>query len=66
MSAHTSPAASAPPPRRPMTLPRLLEMHRQREPIAMLTCYDASFAALLDEAGVDTVLVGDSLGMVVQ
>ncbi|MCS6944135.1 MAG: 3-methyl-2-oxobutanoate hydroxymethyltransferase [Sutterellaceae bacterium] len=49
-----------------MTLPRLLEMHRQREPIAMLTCYDASFAALLDEAGVDTVLVGDSLGMVVQ
>src|SRR5205823_3837632 len=32
----------------------------------MLTCYDASFAALLDAAGVDTVLIGDSLGMVLQ
>lgn len=51
---------------RPVTLPRLLQMHAQREPIAMLTCYDASFAALLDAAGVDCVLVGDSLGMVVQ
>ena len=32
----------------------------------MLTCYDASFARLLDAAGVDCVLVGDSLGMVIQ
>ena len=32
----------------------------------MLTCYDASFAALLDAAGVDSLLVGDSLGMVLQ
>ncbi|MFN9938039.1 MAG: 3-methyl-2-oxobutanoate hydroxymethyltransferase, partial [bacterium] len=36
------------------------------EPIAMLTAYDASFASLLERAGVDTILVGDSLGMVVQ
>jgi 3-methyl-2-oxobutanoate hydroxymethyltransferase len=65
MSAQTAPATTATP-RKPMTLPRLLEMHRQGVPIAMLTCYDASFAALLDDAGIDTILVGDSLGMVIQ
>lgn len=65
MSAQTPPAATAAQ-RKAVTLPRLLEMHRQRVPIAMLTCYDASFAALLDDAGVDTMLVGDSLGMVIQ
>jgi 3-methyl-2-oxobutanoate hydroxymethyltransferase len=37
-----------------------------QEKITMLTCYDASFGALLDTAGIDTILVGDSLGMVMQ
>jgi 3-methyl-2-oxobutanoate hydroxymethyltransferase len=65
MSVHP---AAAPPPagRKPVTLPRLHEMRAAGEPIAMLTCYDASFARVLDESGVDCVLVGDSLGMVVQ
>jgi 3-methyl-2-oxobutanoate hydroxymethyltransferase len=54
------------PERKAVTLPRLLDMCAKGEPIAMLTCYDASFAALCDRAGVDTLLVGDSLGMVVQ
>ena len=47
------------------TVPGLAAMARQGEKIAMLTCYDASFAALLDRAGVDVMLVGDSLGMVI-
>lgn len=51
---------------KPMTLHRLRAMHAAGEKISMLTCYDASFARLLDEAGVDVILVGDSLGMVVQ
>lgn len=53
-------------PRRPMTLSRLREMKQAGEKIAMLTAYDASFAALLDQAGVDVLLIGDSLGMVIQ
>jgi len=52
--------------RKPMTLHRLRAMHAAGEKIAMLTCYDASFAQLLDSAGVDVMLVGDSLGMVLQ
>jgi len=47
------------------TVPGLVAMARTGEKIAMLTCYDASFAALLDRAGVDAMLVGDSLGMVI-
>ena len=54
------------PNRKPVTLHRLREMHASGEKIAMLTCYDAAFARVLDEAGVDSLLVGDSLGMVLQ
>jgi 3-methyl-2-oxobutanoate hydroxymethyltransferase len=49
-----------------VTLTTLAKMRASSEKIAMLTCYDASFAALMDECGVDTLLVGDSMGMVVQ
>ncbi len=49
-----------------VTLPKLQERARGGEKLAMLTCYDASFAAVSDAAGVDILLVGDSLGMVIQ
>lgn len=52
--------------RRPRTLHSLRQMHARGEKLAMLTCYDASFARVLDRAGVDLLLVGDSLGMVLQ
>lgn len=48
------------------TLTKLQTMRGKGEKIAMLTCYDASFAALLEAQGVDVLLVGDSLGMVLQ
>jgi 3-methyl-2-oxobutanoate hydroxymethyltransferase len=64
MSTHPTDAPATA--RKPVTLPALMELRARGEPIAMLTCYDASFARVLDDAGVDTVLVGDSLGMVVQ
>ncbi len=66
MSTQTTVTPAAPSDRKPITLPRLLQMHAEQQPIAVLTCYDASFATLLDGSGVDCVLVGDSLGMVVQ
>ncbi|MDO8720333.1 MAG: 3-methyl-2-oxobutanoate hydroxymethyltransferase [Polaromonas sp.] len=76
-SAHAAPAASATPygtlppastpsARKPMSLPRLREMHAHGEKITMLTAYDATFAAVADAAGVECILVGDSLGMVCQ
>jgi 3-methyl-2-oxobutanoate hydroxymethyltransferase len=52
--------------RKAVTLHRLRDMHAAGEKIAMLTAYDAAFARLADAAGVDCVLVGDSLGMVLQ
>lgn len=48
------------------TLTAIKAMSGRGEKIAMLTCYDASFAALLEAQGVDVLLVGDSLGMVLQ
>lgn len=58
MSAHTLLTSIA--------LPQLAEMHRRGEKIAVLTAYDASFAALCDSNGVEVIIVGDSLGMVLQ
>lgn len=52
--------------RPPVSLATLDKMKASGEKIACLTCYDASFAVLVDEADTDVVLVGDSLGMVVQ
>ena len=52
--------------RAPVTLQALREMKQAGQPISMLTAYDASFARLLDDAGVECVLVGDSLGHVIQ
>ncbi|HET7570034.1 MAG TPA: 3-methyl-2-oxobutanoate hydroxymethyltransferase [Gammaproteobacteria bacterium] len=51
---------------KPVTISQLAKMKRAGDKIACLTAYDASFAALVDAAGVDVVLVGDTLGMVVQ
>lgn len=51
---------------KPVTLTTLKEMKRSGAPIACLTAYDYSFASLLDRTGVDLVMVGDSLGMVMQ
>ncbi|MGB5809110.1 MAG: 3-methyl-2-oxobutanoate hydroxymethyltransferase [Polyangiales bacterium] len=51
---------------RPVTVPALRQMKRKGQRIAMVTAYDATFARLFDQAGIDVLLVGDSLGMVVQ
>ncbi|MDR2243940.1 MAG: 3-methyl-2-oxobutanoate hydroxymethyltransferase [Burkholderiales bacterium] len=50
----------------PVTLTALRNMRTEGRKIAMLTCYEASFAALLDRCSVDALLVGDSLGNTVQ
>lgn len=62
----TLPSASPLPKRKPVSLPRLAEMRSRGEKITMLTAYDATFAAVADAAGVECILVGDSLGMVCQ
>ena len=60
--ASSSPLAS---PLTKVTMPTLSEMKRQGKPISALTAYDYGTSRLLDEAGIDLVLVGDSLAMVV-
>ncbi len=65
MSSHAQPTTS-PGARKPVTLHSLRAMLAKREKITMLTAYDATFARLADEAGLDTLLVGDSLGMLLQ
>ena len=62
----TIPPSSPQPQRRPISLPRLAQMREAGEKITMLTAYDATFAAVADAAGVECILVGDSLGMVCQ
>ena len=51
---------------KPLTHLNLLEMKQRGEKITCLTAYDASFSALIDATGIEVILVGDSLGMVVQ
>jgi 3-methyl-2-oxobutanoate hydroxymethyltransferase len=58
--------ASAAKARRPMTVPDFLAAKQKGVRLTMLTAYDYTMARLLDDAGVDSILVGDSLGMVVQ
>ncbi|MGH8263373.1 MAG: 3-methyl-2-oxobutanoate hydroxymethyltransferase, partial [Steroidobacteraceae bacterium] len=52
--------------RPPVNVATLRKMKSDGEKIACVTCYDASFAVLVDEGGADLALVGDSLGMVIQ
>lgn len=67
MSSHPPPPGSTGGPKRaPVTLRTLAQMKREGQRITMLTGYDATFARLLDNAGIDMILVGDSLGMVVK
>jgi 3-methyl-2-oxobutanoate hydroxymethyltransferase len=54
------------PKRKPVTVPGLRAMKARGDKIVVLTCYDASFAAQMEAAGIDVALVGDSLGNVVQ
>jgi 3-methyl-2-oxobutanoate hydroxymethyltransferase len=51
---------------KPITISKLLAMHADREKIAVLTAYDSTMSALLNRCGVEVILVGDSLGNVVQ
>ena len=52
--------------RKSITTNTIAKLYQNQEKITMLTCYDASFAALMDQCGVETLLIGDSLGMVCQ
>ena len=61
-----NPGPPAPAARPRVTVPELRRMKARGERISVLTAYDATFARMLDEGGADVLLVGDSLGMVVQ
>lgn len=52
--------------RKAVSIPGLIALREKGEKITMLTCYDASFASLMDRCGVEVLLIGDSLGMVCQ
>ena len=71
LAASQKPAANVPAPApaksaatKAVTIHTLAELRARGEKIAMLTCYDASFASLMDRCGVEILLIGDSLGMV--
>lgn len=66
MSVHPAETATPSATRPVISLPKLRDMASRGEKIAMLTAYDATFARLADDAGVDVLLVGDSLGNVIQ
>ena len=72
LAAHNPAAPTpAPAPVKPLapkavTIPSLLALRGAGQKITMLTCYDASFAALMERCGVEVLLIGDSLGMVCQ
>ena len=51
---------------KPITISKLLAMHAEGEKITMLTAYDSTMSALLNRSGVETILIGDSLGNVIQ
>ncbi len=51
---------------KPISITKLLAMHAEREKITMLTAYDSTMSALLNRCGVEVILVGDSLGNVIQ
>ncbi len=51
---------------KPITITKLLAMHAEDEKIAVLTAYDSTMAGLLNRCDVDVILVGDSLGNVIQ
>ncbi|NRR29188.1 3-methyl-2-oxobutanoate hydroxymethyltransferase [Oxalobacteraceae bacterium] len=63
-AAATTPAPAKPVATKAVTIPALNALRAAGEKISMLTCYDASFASLMDRCGVEVLLIGDSLGMV--
>ncbi len=63
-AASTTPAPAKPVASKAVTVPALNARRAAGDKITMMTCYDASFASLMDSCGVEVLLIGDSLGMV--